>query len=68
MADRYRSRMQLPIVASEPAAISSASSWPSPKMSSKPLARSSSGCAFWLSTKASPSPGVCQSLAKSCHT
>ena len=60
--------MQVPIVASKPAAISMASSWLSPKMTSKPPARSSTGCASWLSTNASPSPGVCQTLAMSCHT
>jgi len=59
--------MQLPIVASDAAAISSASSRGTP-MASNTVARSSVGRAFWLSTNASPSPGVCQSLAKSCHS
>ena len=67
VADRYRARMQPPIVASDPAAISSASSGGTP-MASNTDARCSDGMAFWLSMNASPSPGVCQILAKSCHS
>jgi hypothetical protein len=59
--------MQLAITSSDQLATATASSWPTPK-ASKMAPRSSGDAAFWASKKASPSPGVCQILAKSCHS
>ena len=66
-ADRYSARMHRPI--SGPAAIAQAlaASGVIPA-STKPATRSSIGIEFIASTNASPSPGVCQTCARSCHT